>query len=94
MVRVSATPQFGLRDIQNVAHPLSFCDSSWDGKTSSAPHQVFGQAFPGLSQRIQNPELVQQIYSAVTRCTDLMHDGAFEPCPDTTSTSGRDLGPA
>jgi hypothetical protein len=41
----------------------------------------------GISQEY-NPDLGRLIYRATQEIKNLMHNGALEPCPDTTRTPG------
>src|SRR6478609_320629 len=80
---LSATPQFPHRGCQNVAHPLSFRDSSWDGNSSSASHQVVGQTFCGIFTNFNTDPQCPTTLPVLYPGKDLMHNGALEPCPDT-----------
>jgi hypothetical protein len=49
--------------------------------------RFLASAFIRAFARIQ-PDLGRQIYRATQEIENLMHNGALEPCPDTTSTPG------
>ena len=88
---MSGTPQFAHRGCQNVAHTLSFRDSSWDGKSSSESHQVVGQVIYRVFIKNETPA-ARTDYLRCIRAMTLMHNGALEPCPDTSDLWMKQLG--